>query len=1263
MGMDDFDFPDAGDADMMQGLMGAMGFGGGMQVGQLFAGRPELGKKFARLDALNAATSFAALLTVPDLQANATRLEALVQWAIARGDGTQKITDKLVSAAFDHLGEGMCGMMEDPSEDVMVGTVRSRWGNFSILEGLWEGSAFYLQRFVDLVGQIPAGTGHEAMQSSVRALLGLSDLLCARVKLARHELGAEMPADRLPSRKLSAWLLRRRHLRFSPSELAAAGIDARHLEPFLFDMKRKASLFGEGIGSSTLERKPLVRRGDYIYLVLPTAVSSAIRYFVIAELEEGGLLDTCRRALARIYADLIASTPLLGGRRSPGLAFEHLPEGSFAEAISEFDRGRYLHFLFFTDGLETVSETGLSGMNPASMVLGEPLERRIREARKRAGEREGFRGGVTLVVGCGIGRGEAIAFGEEEVLDWHVEFCSAYDLDTLSFTPKFGPLAFWRLLEARERAGELKFHVRNLNGLINLVAWARDHDGHILPHGSIPAELGDGREAYFNIDQSRQRMLRHQIMCEQDVRVERFLDGQWVRVRRDRSSPFRDDDTAPLYGSEDLGPSGLPMLLYRAPKRAWWADVSCPADEHGLASYDQWRMTAVWLQRAAPHLDDLEGLPPGPVLVEVEFAAMTSAPEDVPPPQSYALALATIAVEARPSEGRILLRVGEGFRDALYSPENIAERALVTRLVEGAAVLAGAADPAALGRTLTPRIATNPHARQGHAIVVHGFRDQVRGDLQGRVAVIEREDDAFTRLGLCWNVRDRSAGNRLDTKDDCLSFLNALVRYAEDDLIADLGKYSRAALLESLLRNHERAIAERDHWKRTTAALIGLHGATEDTYGLIRDHEFKLNAVFQATRVLVEMAVCECPLDGGMNPGTLDLGLLMAKAGLIFEMGGWSDAIRWDLMAPDLRLTPLGDVHANFDFHDEVVMPHAQITAGNRITDDAESYAENLEDRPPQASVEHRIEADFAEAWTEQFGASIDQTRVFIDFIENLGVTAQKAVLRLPRSRFSGVSAAGQALDDAITARLMDALTLVTRPRWRDIPDGFDAKDIHPWRFRRRLSMLRRPLLQIDEGADPTIIVSPGMIRDGFFYIMSNLYRGDFADQQLSPKMRRWKARRADERGAAFSQDAAAALRAAGWETATEVALTKLLGQGFGRNYGDVDVLAWRPDGRVLAIECKDVQYRKTYGEIAEQLADFRGEMRSNGKPDYLLKHLHRMEKIGEHLEAVATFTGLASVSAVESHLMFRNPVPMEFALAKMAEKVKVSRFDRISDI
>src|SRR3546814_4292224 len=100
-----------------------------------------------------------------------TLFRSLVQWALARGDGTQKITDKLVSAAFEHLGEGMCWMMEDPSEDVMVGTVRSRWGNLSNLEGIWEGSDFYMKRFVDLVGRSEEHTSElkSLMRSSYAA--------------------------------------------------------------------------------------------------------------------------------------------------------------------------------------------------------------------------------------------------------------------------------------------------------------------------------------------------------------------------------------------------------------------------------------------------------------------------------------------------------------------------------------------------------------------------------------------------------------------------------------------------------------------------------------------------------------------------------------------------------------------------------------------------------------------------------------------------------------------------------------------------------------------------------------------------------------------------------------------------------------------------------------------------------------------------------------------------------------------------------------
>jgi hypothetical protein len=137
-----------------------------------------------------------------------------------------------------------------------------------------------------------------------------------------------------------------------------------------------------------------------------------------------------------------------------------------------------------------------------------------------------------------------------------------------------------------------------------------------------------------------------------------------------------------------------------------------------------------------------------------------------------------------------------------------------------------------------------------------------------------------------------------------------------------------------------------------------------------------------------------------------------------------------------------------------------------------------------------------------------------------------------------------------------------------------------------------------------------------------------------------------------------------GWRVEAEVPLTKLLGKGFDRNYGDVDVLAWRPDlGRVLIVECKDVQYRKTDGEIAEQLADFRGEMDSNGKPEDLLRHLNRIDVISQHIAEVKRYVKTQMAPPVESHLVLKNPVPMRFALKRMEESVAIHLLSELAEI
>ncbi|MEF2975572.1 hypothetical protein V3473_31490, partial [Pseudomonas aeruginosa] len=75
----------------------------------------------------------------------------------------------------------------------------------------------------------------------------------------------------------------------------------------------------------------------------------------------------------------------------------------------------------------------------------------------------------------------------------------------------------------------------------------------------------------------------------------------------------------------------------------------------------------------------------------------------------------------------------------------------------------------------------------------------------------------------------------------------------------------------------EAAINDRDNWRRTSSAVLALHSDKEATLRTIAEHDFELNAIFLGSRLIVEFAICECPLSGGRKPGRLDMSRLMAK--------------------------------------------------------------------------------------------------------------------------------------------------------------------------------------------------------------------------------------------------------------------------------------------------------------------------------------------------------------------------------------------------
>jgi hypothetical protein len=303
------------------------------------------------------------------------------------------------------------------------------------------------------------------------------------------------------------------------------------------------------------------------------------------------------------------------------------------------------------------------------------------------------------------------------------------------------------------------------------------------------------------------------------------------------------------------------------------------------------------------------------------------------------------------------------------------------------------------------------------------------------------------------------------------------------------------------------------------------------------------------------------------------------------------------------------------------------------------------------------------EAWRAEFGTSFDDTRRFIDLIEDLGVRAQRAVLLLPMSSIIQTVTGSGGLAPAKATALIESLTFKSRSSWREIPEGYSEKDRQPWRFRRRLSMLRKPLLRLGDQKDPTMMVAPGILRDATAYMTHNFYTGNFPGRQLTPAMSRWFGI-ARGRRQAFNKRVADRLRELGWHVQSDVMVSDLLKVGGLKGFGDVDVLAWsRERGRVLVIECKDLQYQKTDGEVAEQLADFRGQPRSNGKPDDLLKHLKRVEIISANTSALAKFVGFDHPPKIESCMVFKHPVPMQFVWERMKKRVELRVFDNLDTI
>jgi hypothetical protein len=511
-------------------------------------------------------------------------------------------------------------------------------------------------------------------------------------------------------------------VRFSQADLEQHKISGNQLSEFAFRLDDRFEMRTQSPGHTNLERRPVAFHAGTANLLLPTAVGSAITRFVIEEVLSMGLADRFDRALADDFAELLGDTPIFGGGSGAEIRFQKINGGRIGAIFKEVDPGRFLHLVLFVDGLYGFSQDGLSGQNSDPASLASALSAHLSLAAARASQQPGFRDGISLLVTGGFGRAIACALKNDLPEHWRLESIGAHDLVTLSWLTGFKALSLWRLLDARAAIEQQGTALMNINGLLNLVAWSRHLVGHLVPDDFG----GPTHQSLLVVPQNLLRDLRYEVASGWNPRRVRDSGGRWVKVRKLDNSEFAEDNSAPLYGSEEDLLRGQLRGVYVAPKRPWWVEIVTPENAPRSSVFEHWKMLCIWLRRAAPVLDKAySALSPDPISFQVSFAEVVGTTDGTMKTKDEAELRSLVSFSTEIGNSQIQINIARGFDDGLSQPENIAERVLVETLVAGVAKAGGEAADLGKRMCLVEEICPSSQARWMHRFEARHFRDFV----------------------------------------------------------------------------------------------------------------------------------------------------------------------------------------------------------------------------------------------------------------------------------------------------------------------------------------------------------------------------------------------------------------------------------------------------------------------------------------------------------------------------------------------------------
>ncbi len=1197
------------------------------RIGAKFA---ELAADLSAFDPISCVTAIAALSTIAENRNRMVRLDALLHLAAIYCRGTQQpTTDSLARWLNQMLARTAISRREDPAEDVAIGNIMTASGNYRVFLGDSSNPDYYAQDVLDALQKAPAEL--EPLREECQSLLKLSDLLAERRGYIRNDGEAEdeVSGVKLPASDVALWELCRTVL-IADHQLKSLGIREESIAPFslTFDEFRKDS---PKRSMRMVRRQPLIKLGDQWLIAHPTAIAWAATAHVFTSVRQKNMLGGLENSLGgrqayrtfRLATREIKRQDMLTSK----LPNEDAPPTKHvSQAAFRFDGNKYMHLLFLHDDVYDIEAKGITAnwFPTFRNSLGAYIER----SAKRLLSEGDCTSGSTLIVQGGVWRGCAMKPPTALPDGCSLQVWSSADLDRLMMNERRWKLLLWKFSSQKDTLNKWGVRFQGHSDA-NLFSMWTHYEYRLIPKSSgidSPNYVGLGAEFIFNMRADNRRGTDVHCAYQPDESV-------WKRVRRLNSrSYFREDSTRKTYGI--LSPKGNSSLdgVVETEQRSWWITCSVTTDGRYQRDliYQLWEMVVNWLDRIAPSLNRL--IPD----LSAENKMLTLDVSEIERHEDWTedgLQAANIgpATTVSKAGANAAIRIRLPLIAKAYSATNEAERELVSGLIQAALFIAGIGPNIARQREIESAIAMKDDDRFMHLFRARDARDYLFGFDQEEGELLHDEEFAFSALHLAQEASVKAPSQTADiasTNKALNSFVDALWKRVE----TRLRELDRTSVVLYCVTNHERLLRDLDVWQRPSRAVLSLHADRKNVLEASQALKQKRDRTQISQRVLVEMAICTCPSEDGRPATQTDLDYLGAQVALLIATAAHSDAIRAGCTKPHMQISRLGDYTFEDNFMD-VMFPYMTSHFERVHMADVKRYEEWVRPEPAVKKPEEEVFGEaFVAAFNEEYGISPARLAEIGVLLAEDATERQSTVIHRTANSLRTVLANG-GISDVEIAGFWNNFVLKPRPQWDKAEKPYRDRDWYPWRFRRHLSLMARPVVDLGNGM---VVYAPGFCEDSFRHNVMEAFQGAFDTEYFSTdRMKKYCGGVNDKRGADFNTAACQLFTGQSWSALPEIQMTAL-GAPAELGMGDVDVLAWNADV-ICVCECKELLFARTIGEVVSQLIRFRGQT-----GDDLDKHLQRVKFLRGNPKELRRVTGIDSPRVI-SILVTSKTVPMQF--------------------